>query len=122
MDKQLLGDVVEIGRKGNRISLAKLILGRKILHIINFIHYKLDLISLVCVDFGQIQMQWWHGARIPIKKKFFVGGDLNIHAETSCNGVDIVDGGFGFGEKNKIDNSILDLLSLIANTRFRREF
>jgi len=35
IDKQLFEDVVEVRRKGDRISLVKLILGREILNIIS---------------------------------------------------------------------------------------
>ena len=34
IDKQLFEDVVEVRRKGDRISLVKLILGREILNVI----------------------------------------------------------------------------------------
>ena len=35
IDKQLLEDVVEVRRKGNRILLAKFILGREIFNVIS---------------------------------------------------------------------------------------
>ena len=57
---------------------------------------------------------------IPIREKFFIGDDLNGHVKTSHYGFDSVHGGFSFGERNELGNSILyfalscDLI--IANT------
>ena len=45
---------------------------------------------------------------IPIRKKLFIGGDLNGLARTSRYGFDSVHGGFDFGGKNEPGNSILD--------------
>ena len=40
INKQLLEDVVEVRRKGDRILLVKLILGREIFNIISVMHHK----------------------------------------------------------------------------------
>ena len=40
IDKQLLEDVVEVMRKGDRILLVKLILGREIFNVIVSMHHK----------------------------------------------------------------------------------
>jgi len=63
-----------------------------------------------------------HG--IPIREKLFTGSDLNGHVETSRYGFDSVHGGFDFGKRNKLGNSILNFaLSydlIVANTWFRK--
>ena len=54
IDKQLLEDVVEVRRKGNRILLVKLILGRKILNVISAYAPQVGLDELVSVNFWRI--------------------------------------------------------------------
>ena len=44
---------------------------------------------------------------IPIRKKLFIGGNLNGHV-TSRYEFDSVYGGFDLGERNELGNSILD--------------
>ena len=55
IDKPLLEDVVKVRRKGDRILLVKLILGKEIFNAISI--YAPDLMSLVSVNFGRIQIR-----------------------------------------------------------------
>ena len=61
---------------------------------------------------------------IPIREKFFIGGDLNGHVGTSRYGFASVHGRFNFGERNEPGNLILDFalsyILILANTWFRK--
>ena len=54
IDKQLLEDVVEVRRKGGRILLIKLILGKEIFNIISIYAPQVGLDDLVSLNFRRI--------------------------------------------------------------------
>ena len=96
IDKQLLEDVVEVRRKGDRILLVKLILGREIFNIISVYAPQVGLESS--------KHQFWEDLDEivqgkPSREKLCIGGDLNGHVGTSRYGFDSVYGGFSFGKK-----------------------
>ena len=93
INKQLFENIVEVRRKGDRILLVKLILGREF------------LILLVSAQVGlneSSKRQFWEDLDetvqgIPVREKNFISGDLNVG--TSHFGFDSVLGRFSFGKK-----------------------
>ena len=122
IDKQLLEDVVKVRRKGDRILLVKLILCGEIFNVI----------SVYAPQVGPDESskhRFWEDLNkivqgIPIREKNFIGDDLNGHVGTSHYEFDNIHGGFGFGEGNEPDNSILDFVLsydlILANIWFRK--
>ena len=118
INKQLLKNVVEARRKGDRILLVKLILGREIFNVISVYAPQVGLDEsskrLFWEDLDEIVQN------IPIREKLFISGDLNGYVGTSRYGFDSIYGGFDFGKRNEPGNSILDFaLSsnlILANT------
>jgi len=113
---------VEVRRKGDRILLVKLILGREIFNVISVCAPQVGLDE-------SSKRQFWEDLDeivqcIPIREKLFIGGDLSGHVGTSRYGFDSVHRGFNFGKRNEPGNSILDFaLSydfILANTWFRK--
>ena len=98
IDKQLLENVVEARRKGDRILLFKLILGREIFfNVINVYapQARLDQSN---------KHQFWEDINeivqgISIIEKLFIGGDLNGLVGTNHYGFDSVHRAFGFGKE-----------------------
>ena len=81
IDKQLLENVMEVRRKGDRILLVKLILGREIFNVISVYAPQVGLDE-------SSKRQFWEDLDeivqdIPIREKLFIGGDLNRHVRTS---------------------------------------
>jgi len=77
IDKQLLENVVKVRRKGDRILLVKLILGREIFNVISVYAPQVGLDE-------SNKRQFWEDLdeivkHIPIKEKLFIGGGLNGH-------------------------------------------
>jgi len=95
----LLGDVLEIRRKGDRILLFKLILSRKIFNIISVYVPQVGLDEFNKRQFWEDLDEIVQG--IPIREKLFIDGDLNRHVGISHYDFDSVHGGFDFGERNK---------------------
>ena len=60
----------------------------------------------------------------PTSEKFFLGGDLNRHVGKDNRGYERVHGGHEFGEKNELEDTILDFALafdlVIANTCFKK--
>jgi len=104
--KQLLDDTVEMRKKGDRILLVKLILGREILNVISAYSPQVRVYESskrqFLEDLDEIVQ------RISIREKLFIGGDLNGHVGTNRYGFDNVHKGFDFGERNEPCNSTLD--------------
>jgi len=94
-------DVVEIRRKGDKILLVKLVLGRKIFNVISVYAPQVGLDE-------SNKRQFWEDLdekvqKILIREKLFTGGDLNGHVGTSRYGCDSVHEGFDLGkEMNQI--------------------
>ena len=113
---------MEIRRKGDRILLVKLILGREIFNVITVYAPQVEFDESSKCQFWEDLDEIVQG--ILIREKLFIGGDLNGHVGTSRYEFDSVHGGFGFGERNAPGNSILDFaLSydlILANTLFRK--
>ena len=99
---------MEVKRKGDRILLVKLILGREIFNVISVHAPQVGLDELNKRQFWEDLDEIVQG--IPIKEKLFIGGDLNGHVGTSHYGFDSVHGGFSFGKRNEPSNSILDFV------------
>ena len=127
IDKQLLENVVEVRRKGDRILLIKLILGREIFNVISIYAPQvgldesskrlfwedLDVSNVISVYAPQVRLdesskrQFWEDLdeivqSIPIREKLFIGDDPNGHVGTSHYGFDSVHIGFDFGGKKWI--------------------
>ena len=98
INKQLLENIVEIKRKGDRILLVKLILGREIFNIISVYAPQIELDESSKRQFWEDLDEIVQG--IPIREKFFISGDLNGHVGTNRYRFDSIYGGFNFwGEK-----------------------
>ena len=88
---------MEIRRKGDTNLLVKLILGREIFNVISVYAPQVGLDE-------SSKRQCWEDLDkilqgIPIKEKFFIGGDLNGHVGTSHYAFDSVHERFGFRKK-----------------------
>ena len=88
---------MEVRRKGDRILLVKLILGREIFNVISVYAPQVGLDE-------SSKRQFWEDLDeivqdIHIKEKLFIGGDLNGQVRTSRYGFDSVHGGYGFGKE-----------------------
>ncbi|XP_021858714.1 uncharacterized protein [Spinacia oleracea] len=46
--------------------------------------------------------------RVPRSEKLIIGGDLNGHVGSSCDGFESIQGDFGYGDRNEAGNAILD--------------
>ena len=97
---------MEVRRKGNRILLVKLILGRKIFNVISVYVPHVVLNEFSKRQFLEDLDEIVQG--ITIREKLFISGDLNGHVGTSRYGFDSAHGRFNFGERNEPGNSILD--------------
>ena len=97
---------MEVRRKGDRILLVKLILGREIFNVISVYVPQVGLDESSKYQFWEDLDEIVQG--IPIREKLFIGGDLNGHVGTNCYGFDSIYGGFTLGERNELGNSILD--------------
>ena len=122
INKQLLEDVVEVRRKGDRILLVKLILSKEIFNVISVYAPQVGLDEYSKQQFWENLDEIVEG--IPIEERFFIDGGLNGHVGTSRYGFNSVHEGFGFGKRNEPGNSILNFaLSydlILANTWFRK--
>ncbi|XP_070057883.1 uncharacterized protein [Nicotiana tomentosiformis] len=62
---------------------------------------------------------------IPHTEKCFIGGDFKGHIRATSEGYDDVDGGFGFGDRNRGRTSLLDFARVfdlvIANSSFPKK-
>jgi len=118
INKQLLEDIVEIKRKGDKILLVKFILGREIFNIISV------YVPQVGFDESTKRQFWedldWIRQGIPIREKLLICGHFNGHVGTNRYGFDSVHGGFDFGRGNELGNSILNFVLsydlILANT------
>ena len=103
--------------------LVKLILGREIFNVISVFAPQVRHDESSKPQFWEDLDEIVQG--MPIREKFFIGGDLNGHVGTSRYGFDSVRGGFDFGERNELGNSILHFaLSydlILTNTDLGRE-
>ena len=93
----MLEDVVEVRRKGDRILLVKLILGREIFNVISVYAPQVGLDESSKRQFWEDLDEIVQG--IPIREKLFIAGELSGHVGTSCYGFDSVHGGFGLGKE-----------------------
>jgi len=107
---------MKVRRKGDRILLVKLILGREIFNFISVYAPQIRLDESSKHQFWEDLDEIVQG----IPEKLFISGNLTGHVGTSRYEFDIIHGGFSFGERNESGNSILDFaLSsnlILANT------
>ncbi|KAG5568125.1 hypothetical protein H5410_064855, partial [Solanum commersonii] len=96
VDGDLREQVVEVRRINDRLMMVKLVIGGCTL-------------SLEDTDL----------------EKIVIGGDFNGHIRATSNGFDDVHGGFGFGERNEGETSLLDFAKafelVIANSCFPKK-
>ena len=97
INKQLLENVVEVRRKGDRILLVKLILGREIFNVISVYAPQIKLDESTKCQVWEDLYEIVKG--IAIREKLFIGGDLNGYVGTSRYGFDSIHGEFDFGKK-----------------------
>ncbi|XWS28049.1 hypothetical protein CRYUN_Cryun25bG0032400 [Craigia yunnanensis] len=119
LDRQLVDEVVDVRRKGDRILL---ILGGEAVNVIN------AYASQIGLD-DESKRQFWEDLDIviqgiPTEEKIFIRGNFNGHVGNSHFGFENVHGGCGFGDKNDTKNSILDFVVsydlILANIWFRK--
>ena len=122
LDRQLVDEVVDVRRKGDRILLIKLILGDKAVNVISAYAPQISLDD-------ESKRQFWEDLDVVMQgisteEKIFIGGDFNGHVGNSHSGFENVHGGFGFGDRNDAGNSILDFAvsydMILVNTWFRK--
>ena len=122
LDRDLKDKVVEVKREGDRILLVKVVIGIEILNIISCYAPQIGLEEHIKKDF------WENLDRIvqniPSEEKIIMGGDFNGHVGKDNKSYERVHGGFGFGDRNLMGDSILDFAVafdlIIANTYFEK--
>jgi len=122
IDKSLKDGVVDVRRKGDRIILVKLVVGKLVLNVVSAYAPQVGL------DMSA-KRHFWEDLEdvvrsVPSDEKLFIGGDLNGHVGTTNIGFEGVHGGFGYGDRNQEGKDILDFAVaydlLVANTFFRK--
>ena len=122
IDKSLKDGVVDIRRKGDRIILVKLVVGKLVLNVVSAYAPQVGL------DMSA-KRHFWEDLEdvvrsVPTDEKLFIGGDLNGHVGTTNIGFEEVHGGFGYDDQNQEVKDILDFSVtydlLVANTFFRK--
>lgn len=91
INKSLKDGVVDVKRRGDRLILAKLVVGDLVLNVI----------SAYAPQVGHnenTKREFWEGLEdlvrsVPIGEKLFIGGDINGHVGTSNTGFERVHGG-----------------------------
>ena len=120
--KDLVDNVVSVVRKGDRIMLVKLVIGED---IINFISAYAPQVRLD----NQTKKIFWDLLdaaiqEIPIGEKLVISGDFNGHVGRDNIGYERIHGGYGFGDRNEIGESILDFALaydlVVANTWYKK--
>ena len=120
VDKNLKKDVVNVIRKGDRIILIKLVIGRDIINIISAYAPQVGLDEQTKTQFWELMDELIRG--VPSDEKLYIGGDFNGHVGRDCVGYELVHGGHGFGDRNGDGERILDFAVafnlVIANTYY----
>jgi exonuclease III len=122
LDKSLNDGVVDIKRQGDKIILAKLLVGDLIFNVISAYSPQIGLNE-------SVKMQFWEEldalvSSVPISEKFFIGGDLNGHVGSTRVGFDGVHRGFKYGSRNQEGEGILNFVLaydlIITNTLLKK--
>ena len=108
-------------KKKDRIISLKLIIEDNIINIISAYAPQVELDQ-------QTKTQFWEDLdeviqEIPQEEKIYIGEDFNGHVGKKRDGYEMVHGGYGFGDRNEADVSILDFAVaydlILANTYFK---
>ena len=122
VDNIIKESVVEVKRIGDRILLIKVVLGVEVINIISTYAPQIGLSDHTKGEFWDRLDELVQ--TIPFGEKLFIGGDLNGHIGKDNNGYERIHGGFGYGDKNEMGESILEFATsydlIIANTLFRK--
>jgi hypothetical protein len=101
LDKSFKDRVVDIKWQGDRIIVAKLLVGDLVFNVISVYALQIGLNE-------SVKRQFWVEldvlvSSVPISEKLFTGGDLNGHVGSTRVGFDRVHGvsGTGVGSKNE---------------------
>uniref|UniRef100_A0A0R0H209 Endonuclease/exonuclease/phosphatase domain-containing protein n=1 Tax=Glycine max TaxID=3847 RepID=A0A0R0H209_SOYBN len=102
----VMKDVVDVRRVGDRIIALKLIVGQDTFNVISGYAPQVGLAE-------HFKVKFWEDLEgvlqdIPQGEKVFLGGDLNGHVDSVARGFEGVHGGFGLGETNGEGKSILE--------------
>uniref|UniRef100_A0A1S4A919 Craniofacial development protein 2-like n=2 Tax=Nicotiana TaxID=4085 RepID=A0A1S4A919_TOBAC len=126
VDKDLCELVVEVRRVNGRLITIKVVVEGFTLNTINAYATEAGLDKEFKRRFKEDLDKMVHG--IPHTEKIFIGGDFNGHIGVMSMGYDDVHGGFGFGDRNRGETSLLDFARafdlVIANSSFpkKREY
>ena len=122
VSQDIVENVVEIERYGDRIMKAKLVLGNTIYHVLSVYAPQVGRTDAEKEDF-------WEKLEdlicvIPERDNIIVAGDLNGHIGQSRSGYEDVMGAYGFGDINVEGRTILNFCKnqnlRIANTFFQK--
>ena len=122
IDKNLQNKVVDVRRRGDRIILVKLVVGKAVLNVISAYAPQVGLSE-------EAKRKFWEDLDVMVRnvhssEKLFIGGDFNGHVGSSSRGFERVHGGFGFGSRNQEGEDILNFAFsfdlMIVNTFFRK--
>ena len=120
--RDLVEQVAEVRRKSDRIMSIKLVVGSKILNIVNVYAPQVGLDEETKRLFWEDLDEVVQG--IPQSEGLLIGGDFNGHIGSRREGYEMVHGGFGYGVRNSGGVSILDFAVAydlsIVNSFFRK--
>ena len=104
----LVGHVVEVRRKSDRIMSIKLVVGSEVLNVVSVYAPQVGLGEeskrLFWEDLDEVVQS------IPHNEGLIIGGDFNGHIGSRGEGSETVHGGFGYGVRNSAVVSILDFV------------
>ncbi|XP_026410489.1 craniofacial development protein 2-like [Papaver somniferum] len=122
INRKLTDHVIEVHRRGDRLILVRILLGKVFLNVISAYapHER---------STGDAKLEFWKAldgmvSGVPPSEKLFIGGDFNGHVGACGSGYDRIHGGFGLGRKNQAGKDILNFAEsfelMIANTFFEK--
>nr|XP_016454671.1 PREDICTED: craniofacial development protein 2-like [Nicotiana tabacum] len=119
VDRELRESVVEVRWVNDRLMMIKVVVGRSTLNVIS------AYAAQTVLD-EEVKRHFWEAldevVRGILPEKLFIGGDFNGHIGSSAGDYGEVHGGFGFGDSNRGDSSLLDFTRafelVIVNSMF----
>jgi hypothetical protein len=121
--EDLVEDVIEVIRISARIMKIKMVIGNKVWHIF----------SVYAPQVGRAEEEkeaFWRvlddeAAAVAASEVLLVAGDLNGHIGDDCEGFEEIMGIYGFGERNRDGERILEFCQgrelMVLNTMFKKD-